>query len=166
MLKQTFHPLAQTVLLDTAIWTTVKTNHPRAETREHMLVESCRWLILAQGQDTRRGRVTGDKAGSRGHPRQGTRHSQLPWVIPQQPERFEFGKFCLLIKKWSLQYWKAARLSIWTNILSSVHQLCLWNHTCHGNEGNLPHHELIIFLWKKEVEVLFGHFISLLLFIH
>lgn len=35
---------------------------------------------------------------------------------------------------------------------SSVHQLCLWNHMSSGNDGNLPHHETIIFLWKKEIK--------------
>lgn len=34
-----------------------------------------------------------------------------------------------------------------------VHQLCLWNHMSSGNDGNLPHHEIVIFLWKREIKI-------------
>lgn len=33
---------------------------------------------------------------------------------------------------------------------SLVHQLCSWNHM--SSDSNVPHHEIIIFLWKKEID--------------
>lgn len=104
---------------------------------------NCRWLSTAAGQAIQR-RYPGDEAGGIGQCRQLMVFLGLYYKIRRnQVLARSASHYQPVITALGSCMGKTFEQG------SLVHQLCLWNHMSSGNNGNLPHHEIIIFLWKK-----------------
>lgn len=112
---------------------------------------NCKGLGIAGRQGIQRGE-SGDEAGGTG--RHTGRHrpgqaDQVPWLISENVGGLEFCKFCLIIIQFTAALESCMAKTFQQAFL--VHSLCLWNHMSPSNDGNLPHHESITFLWKRRL---------------